>query len=131
MSKWTTACLVVLGALMMNSSSASDGSVGWVRVNQVGYLPQSIKVAVFLSQQECEETEFSVCDAADGEIVMTGKCRPANGDRWGMKCAMRLDFSELCREGTYYVTCGRAQSPCFRMGQGGGTDFNYYSLFIL
>ena len=126
MKKWTVACLLVLGVFSGRSLSASDGTDSWVRINQVGYLPQSIKVAVFLSEQECRETEFSVCDASDGQVVLTGQGRPANGDRWGMKCAMRLDFSELCREGTYYVTCGAAQSPCFRVAStvyDGATDF--------
>ena len=32
----------------------------WIRINQLGYLPQSIKVAVFMSEEGNELNEFQL-----------------------------------------------------------------------
>ena len=60
----------------------------WVRVNQLGYMPQSVKVAVFISTDDTDAGDFTVCDAATGKVVYSGKAeRAANAAKWGMKSA--------------------------------------------
>ena len=45
----------------------------WVRVNQLGYMPQSIKVAVYISTDNADAGEFHLCDAATGAVCLYGK----------------------------------------------------------
>lgn len=87
----------------------------WVRVNSVGYLPGDRKVAVFLATVKNDAATFTVHDAVTGKVVYEGDVKKANAGRWGMESAFRLDFSPVNREGGYYVVCGGAQSPNFKI----------------
>ncbi len=104
-------CFFIFGCISI--MHAQDNS--WIRVNQLGYLPQSIKVAVFLSKQETANPGFVVKNAKTEQIVFEGKGIPANAERWGMKQTLRLDLSPLTTEGGYYVECNGARSPYFRI----------------
>ncbi len=86
-----------------------------IRINQLGYLPNSIKVAVFLSSEKMEYRTFTVHHALSGEIVFSGKTEKKEAEGWGMKTAYRLNFSELKKEGGYYVILGKIRSPDFRI----------------
>ena len=87
----------------------------WVRVNNVGYLPDDIKVAVFLSMDQVDGS-FEVYDASNDRLVFKGEGKPANASRWGMKRAYRLDFSSVDRPGGYYIRCNGTESVRFRIG---------------
>ncbi|TWV12449.1 cellulase [Bacteroidaceae bacterium HV4-6-C5C] len=87
----------------------------WIRVNRLGYLPASIKVAVFISTNEKANLHFSVKDAKTGRIAFKGKGVSANAGRWGMKQAFRLNFSSLSTHGKYYIECNGSRSPQFRI----------------
>jgi len=65
----------------------------WIRVNQLGYLPVSVKV----------------------RVVFTGTVREYSGADWGMKSAARLDFSELETPGGYYINMNNTRSEPFRI----------------
>ena len=86
-----------------------------IRINQLGYLPQSIKVAVFLSDDELEGTAFSVYAKNDPHPVYTGKATLADARNWGMETALRLDFSELEEPGEYVIELDETRSPEFRI----------------
>jgi hypothetical protein len=98
----------------------------WVRINQVGYLPQEIKVAVFISGESGKNKTFRVKDAQTGAIVLKGEGVAANAGRWGMKEALRLDFSGLKADGKYYIECNGTKSPVFNVNPhvyDGAADF--------
>jgi len=86
-----------------------------IRINQLGYLPLSVKVAVFISSEKSDIKEFTVHRALNGEVVFSGTpvAKPAN--HWGMKSAYRLDFSTLEAAGGYYIQSGKTRSPNFRI----------------
>lgn len=86
----------------------------WVRVNNVGYLPTDVKVAVIIST-EVVDGAFEVYSALDGKLIYKGKGRSANASRWGMKSAYRLDFSSVKEDGSYYIVSSGAKSPNFRI----------------
>ena len=45
----------------------------WViRINQLGYLPHSVKVAVFVSEVKEELTSFQVYETLSGKLVFEG-----------------------------------------------------------
>ena len=85
----------------------------WIRINQLGYLPQSIKVAVFMSEEGTDIQSFQIFDAQTDKFVRTIPMVKSTG-KWGnMKSIFRLDFSDLERPGIYYLKAGNAVSPQF------------------
>lgn len=98
----------------------------WIRVNQLGYLPHSVKVAVLISNDEITVSGFQVCNALTDEVMYEGKAEIYNGSKWGMKTAARLNFSKLENSGGYYIKAGKAISPVFRISSDayrGTSDF--------
>jgi hypothetical protein len=80
----------------------------WLRVNQVGYLPDDPKMAV-LSSDRPLEGRFTV-----GEL--SASIGPDQGS-WGpFAHNYRLDFSALKAPGRYRIRFGDAQSPEFAIG---------------
>jgi peptidoglycan/xylan/chitin deacetylase (PgdA/CDA1 family) len=86
-----------------------------IRINQLGYLPHSIKVAVFLSAEKDDFDLFTVHNAITNDIVFTGKVKSKNAINWGMKTAYRLDFTKVETQGNYYIKVGNTQSFEFRI----------------
>ena len=85
----------------------------WIRINQLGYLPQSIKVAVFMSEADTDVKEYALVDAFTGKTVRTFTSTKATGKLGGMNSTYRLDFSNFQEPGTYYLKAGKAVSPRF------------------
>lgn len=85
----------------------------WIRINQLGYLPQSVKVAVFMSEEGTDVKEYTLVDAFTGKPVQTFNAAKATGKMGGMKTTYRLDFSSFTTPGTYYLKAGKAVSPHF------------------
>lgn len=85
----------------------------WIRINQLGYLPQSVKVAVFMSEEGTEVKEYTLVDAFTGKPVQTFNAAKATGKMGGMRTTYRLDFSSFTAPGTYYLKAGKAVSPHF------------------
>ena len=90
----------------------------WIRVNQVGYIPNDIKVAVFISLSEGMSGEFKVYDAISSQELFSGRGVRVNAEVWGMKSAFRLDFSDIKREGGYYIVSNGVKSPLFKIDAG-------------
>ena len=87
----------------------------WIRVNQVGYLNNDIKVAVMLMQEAEPVTSFTVTNAKTGETVTLGQIQNT-GAQEPFDGTARLNFSEIKTPGTYYITAGETRSPEFRIG---------------
>jgi endoglucanase len=93
----------------------SANAQSWIRINQLGYLPESVKVAVLISTDQLKASDFSICESSTGKPVFKGKIQSYNGADWGMKTAARLDFSEFRRSGSYFVAVNEFHSPVFRI----------------
>jgi peptidoglycan/xylan/chitin deacetylase (PgdA/CDA1 family) len=118
----TAISLILLFCLPVFTAEADS----WIRINQLGYLPQSVKVAVYISQEPGAKPTFTVCDALTGKRVFIGKASIYDGSLWGMSAAARLDFSALTTPGGYYIRYGNTISETFRIGHGvydGTADF--------
>jgi len=104
----------------------SSYSQTWLRINQLGYLEESIKVAVFTSQEDCKLTKFEVCDALTDKVVLKSKRVKSFGEWGAFRTSYRLDFSELNKIGAYYIRAGEIKSPIFRISNdvyNGKADF--------
>jgi len=98
----------LLFAIVTNGSS-------WIRINQMGYLPQSVKVAVFISDEPIELHQFQLIEAASGKAVFDGLPVTYDGGKWGMKSAARLNFSGFAKQGRYYLKAGNLHSAVFKI----------------
>ncbi len=98
----------------------------WIRINQLGYLPLSRKVAVFMSEEGNSPTEYALVDAFTGNIVRTYSSPRPTGALGQMKTTYRLDFSDFDQPGTYYLKTSQAASPRFAINNqvyNGTADF--------
>lgn len=103
--------LALLAAVFVFPLSAQT----WVRVNQAGYLPDDVKVAVLISTERTGG-DFCVFDALTGTEVLRGAGREADPSKWALQSGWRLDFSALRTPGSYYIEAGGVRSPIFRIG---------------
>lgn len=85
----------------------------WIRVNQLGYLPLSTKVAVMMCEDKPQVKAFEIRDAFTDETVLSSNEIKATGPLGNMKATFRLDFSKLTRKGAYYVKVGDYRSQVF------------------
>ena len=75
----------------------------WIRINQLGYLPNATKVAVFMSNDAVRLNGFELVDAFTSETVWKSDVVRLTGELGQMKTTGRLDFSALKAEGAYYI----------------------------
>ena len=87
-----------------------------IRINQIGYLPASPKLAVLCSLDSARVSSFSV-ETEDGRRVL-GPVSPAAAPGFG-PCVTthRLDFSTLREEGRYHIVAAGVRSPVVRISR--------------
>lgn len=121
MKKWL---LILL--LPVLSFSKKEEPQSWIRINQLGYTPGGVKVAVWCSKEEKGISNWELVDAASKKTVFTGKAGKAFGEYGPFKQTYRLNFSSYKKPGRYYVQAGSAVSPEFEIGNEvykGAADF--------
>ena len=88
-----------------------------INLNQVGYKPDSKKIAVF--RDITNESEFSVINAASGQTVYTGKLENRTENSSAGETNYTGDFSAVKDAGKYYIKCGNLDpSYTFEIGDG-------------
>ena len=60
-----------LSFLLLSLFSLSVFANGWIRINQLGYLPQSVKVAVLMNEEDVRLTDYRIVNYFTGETVRT------------------------------------------------------------
>jgi len=87
--------------------------LSWIRINQLGYLPHTIKVAVLGSKEIIKIKTFSIHDSKTNEVVYTSDIIVSKGQFGPFKSTFRLNFSDFKTEGQYYIQSGNIRSPIF------------------
>lgn len=87
-----------------------------IRINQMGYMPHSVKVAVYLSDKNTGAKTFQLFETPSGKQVFKGKTEVASAEIWGQKTALRLNFSSVKQSGGFYIKVGKCVSPSFHIG---------------
>ena len=107
--------LSVVAARGIAQTAPTSDSAAFVRVNQVGYLPDAPKVAVVCALRPVTLDRFTV-ENEQGHVMLGP--RPARRDGALGACVetWRLDFSAIRRAGRYVVRAGRYASPVVRVG---------------
>ena len=89
----------------------------WIRVNQVGYLPDDMKVAVWVSKDTRLITEFDMVNTATGRIVYSSDKVKQTGRQPAFQTSARLDFSDFDTPGSYVIRINDDVSVPFRIGR--------------
>jgi len=87
----------------------------WIRINQLGYTPEGIKVAVLGSKGVKRVNRFALVKSETGESVFRGKAGKNFGAYGPFRSSYRLDFSAFVDTGTYYLEVDGTRSPQFRI----------------
>ncbi len=112
-----TTCFLFLFLLLPTSAQPMpvnkyDEPQSYVRINQVGYRANDVKVGVALAKSPLPE-RFLVIEAATQQTVFESVVKAVYA-RWGQfDYHAELDFSSLRKPGRYFLRLGTATSPPF------------------
>ena len=87
----------------------------WIRINQLGYRINDIKVAVFLSKKALNLQSFKVIEVSSGDVAMTFRNIVKAESLDPFISCYRLPFTDLIKSGIYRIVAGNAISPDFRI----------------
>ncbi|MCC6803744.1 MAG: glycoside hydrolase family 9 protein [Anaerolineae bacterium] len=89
----------------------------FVSVNQTGYFPNGVKIAVYPTEQETSQTfEWLLVDEASGATVASGQTQPGFRDMASGDFVRLIDFSGVTAPGRYVMKVGGASSVPFTIG---------------
>jgi len=117
--------------LLFGFSGKKENTSTWIRINQLGYQPNGVKVAVWCSKELSAVgsrllSGWQLVEAASKKIVYNGRPGKAFGTYGPFKQTYRLDFSLYKKPGRYYLQAGGVRSPEFEIGENvykGAADF--------
>ncbi|HET9432427.1 MAG TPA: cellulase N-terminal Ig-like domain-containing protein, partial [Chitinophagaceae bacterium] len=117
--------------LLFGFSGKGENASSWIRINQLGYQPGGVKVAVWCSKEQLAVSSrllsgWQLVDAGLKKIVYNGKPGKAFGSYCPFKQTYRLNFSAFKKPGRYYLQAGGVKSPEFEIGDNvykGAADF--------
>lgn len=116
----------VLYLLCWLLSFSDSRAQSWVRINQLGYLPGGMKIAVWGTKADQAPPQFQLKEATTHKVVFTGNASKPFGAYGPFTQTCRLDFSAFKGPGIYYLEAGTAVSPVFRIADNvyaGTADF--------
>lgn len=88
----------------------------WIRVNLLGYLPSSVKNAVWASQNNTIPTSFEIIEAQGEKVVFTSKNIKSFGAYGPFNKSARLNFSDFKQTGKFYIRANGVKSPLVIIG---------------
>lgn len=98
------------------SIPVSENDRNSILINQVGYKPESEKIAVF--RNITNEREFSVINADTGSVVYTGSLYGEKQNPSAGETNFYGDFSEVSTPGNYYIKSGNLENSfTFSIGE--------------
>src|SRR5690625_3148747 len=111
--KKSSTAFVNLGLLILFffvTITAQAKEEAWIRINQLGYAPAQKKVAVLVSKKPIKTAEFVVKESKTDKAVFKADLSKDFGQYGPFSHGFRLDFSDLDKEGSYYVQVGAIKS---------------------
>ena len=117
-------CIYLLN--IINPIHAQTNQKAWIRINQLGYTPAGIKVAVWCSKENMSIQNFELINADSKEMVYSSNAGKAFGSYGPFQQSYRLNFSGFTKPGKYYLQAAGTRSPEFEIGEQvykGSADF--------
>ena len=115
-----------LFAIFITTNSNGQSNDAVIRINQLGYSPAGVKVAVFGSKASVTITDFELVDSSSKRSVFKGKAGFQFGKYGPFKSTYRLNFSRFTKAGKYFLKAGNVVSVPFRINEkvyDGAADF--------
>lgn len=110
MKKLISSLLFCLAFISLNAGNTSA-----IRVNQVGYLPDDLKVAVLMADNENPVESAIIVNAENGQKTAV---KISEAPAWEpMRKCYRIDFTEITSPGKYYLEAEGIKSPEFSIGK--------------
>jgi endoglucanase len=112
--------------ILQFSFSKKEPAAAWIRINQLGYKPYGVKVAVWCAKETSNIKTFQLINAATKKIAFNDSARKAYSAYGPFTQTYRLNFSSFKKPGRYYLQAGGAKSPEFEIGEEvykGAADF--------
>jgi len=125
--------LIVFFLLSFTGVKKKETPSAWIRINQLGYTPGGIKVAVWCSKSgegisnlPAGQAGWELVDVISKKTVYSANAGKAFGAYGPFAQTYRLNFSAYKKPGRYYLQAGNAKSPEFTIGDDvykGAADF--------
>lgn len=106
-------CIALITLFLLQMGCKRQGQ--YVRVNQIGYRPGDIKVAVFLSKKPVSIRSFNLVDASTGKVAFRLLQAERTTNYLPFESVFRLDFSTVQKPRSYYIEANGVRSPIFRI----------------
>jgi endoglucanase len=119
-------CFCIFLIVLFYSFKSSNEKNTWIRINQLGYTPNGIKVAVWCSKISETTKAFNLIDSATNRTVFTAKMSECFDAYGPFTHTTRLNFSSFKKPGKYYLKVADAVSPMFEIDENvysGSADF--------
>ncbi|MEJ2635000.1 MAG: glycoside hydrolase family 9 protein [Calditrichia bacterium] len=96
---------------------AAENNLIYIRVNQMGYVPQDTKVAIAFSNHKIQK-KCRLIRESDGKIMFSFRSREIKKHGWAnFKYYYELNFSSIKEPGSYHLMIGSSQSKSFAIQQ--------------
>jgi endoglucanase len=118
--------LLVIMVSVLIAGAVNAAEVSWIRINQLGYPSQGVKVAVLASKVKLNSGTFELIDANTSKSVYKNKSGNDFGAYGPFVATFRLDFSSFKKPGKYFLKAGDVRSPGFEISNEvykGAADF--------
>ena len=111
---WVGSALMFLALAHTMPAQPASPARNFIRINQLGYLPEAPKTAVVCSLDETVIRTFTIQDAS-GRRVLGPRKAVSSGSFGPCVATHRLDFSSLRKPGRYIIVAGGVASPMLRI----------------
>lgn len=116
MRKLVVAALLSIVALTSSTTKPSiDSTNSWVRINLLGYQPQSSKVAIWASKTNHIPEKFELIDQNE-KVIYTSTNIKTFGAYGPFTATARLNFSDFKTPGKYFIRIAEVKSPVIIIG---------------
>jgi endoglucanase len=118
--------LLVIMASVFVAGVVNAADVSWIRINQLGYPSEGVKVAVLASKVKLNNSTFELIDASTSQSVYKNKSGKDFGAYGPFVTTFRLDFTSFKKPGKYFLKAGDVRSSEFEIGNEvykGAADF--------
>ncbi|MBW3469975.1 glycoside hydrolase family 9 protein [Arthrospiribacter ruber] len=109
--------IILLLNFFLTSQAEKDEEL-YIRINQLGYLPEDSKIAVLFSHNTKPET-IQLIQSRSDKLIKEIKPKRMEKENWGGFQYWEVDFSEIREEGEYFLQSKRSKtkSPVFKIGK--------------
>src|SRR5690242_747853 len=123
MKKWL---IIIFLPFVSSAQDFNLNAKAWIRVNQLGYTTDGMKIAVYCANGIPNIEKFYLIEPGTRKVIFEGPAGKAFGAYGPFEQSYRLDFSAFKKKGKYYLVADGAESPEFEIGDDvykGAADF--------